>query len=260
MGQASDGSFLVRSRDGLIVSYPSRRACFPGGAAPGRSTRQAIQAEGDLVRGHALWLAVSRGHRHLTRTLWCRPRGALFGPGRAGAHRTVHARAAPAAAHCAIRSVLAYSAHYFAADATAPGPSHHLDGRSYYWTARLYGAGASLRLCSGLKKGALAMGQVTRRDMMRWLETHGFVQEAGQGHRTSTLCRPRREDHAARAWASGSHQEARRPDHSRAGARRIRPRADPARAGRAVTSLPGAGLGYVNQPVEFPRVVAGDLP
>ena len=28
------------------------------------------------------------------------------------------------------------------------------------------------------------MGQVTRRDMMRWLETHGFVQEPGKatGH------------------------------------------------------------------------------
>ena len=33
-------------------------------------------------------------------------------------------------------------------------------------------------------KGALAMRQVTRRDMMRWLETHGFVQEPGKatGH------------------------------------------------------------------------------
>ena len=91
------------------------------------------------------------------------------------------------------------------------------------------GPGAGHRFGYARGNGARTMAQVTRRDMIRWLETHGFVHRSREGHRTSAL-RPRREDHAARARASGSDEEARGPDHSRAGARRIRSRADPARA------------------------------
>jgi hypothetical protein len=55
------------------------------------------------------------------------------------------------------------------------------------------------------------MGQVTRRDMMRWLETHGFVQEPGKATGHLHFAGPGVEDHTARTRASGSHQRSTSP-------------------------------------------------